>query len=92
MLNKSKELNNMQNITRNQTVYYKDWTDNDKIYPAKVVHAKRKYCFISVLVRGENDWETWEVNISDCEPTNDFKIIRPAGGIFGEMIEWKKER
>jgi hypothetical protein len=35
-----------------------------------------------------NDWETWEVEIEDCIPTNDFSIGK-RHEFFGHMIEWK---
>tara|TARA_S200002703_G_scaffold22767_1_gene19506 strand:- start:10939 stop:11190 length:252 start_codon:yes stop_codon:yes gene_type:complete len=80
----------MAKLERNQTVYYKDWTDGDKIYPAKVIHCKYRYVIIDVLVKGLNIWETWEVNISDCKPTEDFEIIRPVGSLLGDMIQYKE--
>lgn len=80
----------MAKLERGQKVYYKDWTDNDKIYPAKVIHCKYRYVIIDVLVKGMNIWETWEVNISDCKPTEDFDIIRPVGGLLGHMIQYKE--
>lgn len=80
----------MDKLERGQKVYYKDWTDNDKTYPAKVIHCKYRYVIIDVLVKGENIWETWEVNISDCKPTEDFDIIRPVGGLLGDMIQYKE--
>ena len=42
----------MAKLERNQTVYYKDWTNGDKIYPAKVIHCKYEYVIIDVLVKG----------------------------------------
>ena len=80
----------MDKLERGQKVYYKDWTDNDKTYPAKVIHCKYRYVIIDVLVKGENIWDTWEVNISDCKPTEDFDIIRPVGGLLGDMIQYKE--
>ena len=79
----------MAKLERNQTVYYKDWTDSDKIYPAKVIHCKYEYVIIDVLVKGMNVWETWEVNISDCKPTDDFGLVR--NDVFGWCIDYKKE-
>tara|TARA_R110000803_G_scaffold66418_1_gene127922 strand:- start:184 stop:447 length:264 start_codon:yes stop_codon:yes gene_type:complete len=82
----------MAKLQTYETVYYKDWTDNDKIYPAKVIHCKYKYVIVDVLVvENGNTWERWEVDIEDCEPTKDFKIIRPAGGWLGEMISYKEK-
>ncbi len=82
----------MAKLQTYETVYYKDWTDNDKIYPARVIHCKYRYVIIDVLMNNfGNTWERWEVNIDDCEPTDDFKIIRPAGGLLGSMVDFKKE-
>ncbi len=81
----------MAKLERGQKVYYKDWTDNDKIYPAKVIHCKYRYVVIDVLMNDfGNTWERWEVNISDCKPTEDFDIIRPVGGLVGNMIQYKE--
>jgi hypothetical protein len=83
----------MAKLNRGQTVYYKDWTDNDKIYPAKVIHCKYRYVIIDVLVVDNgNTWEAWEVNIDDCTPTNDFKVVKPLGAWLGNMIEFNKGR
>jgi hypothetical protein len=91
MLNKSKELNNMNKLDRGQTVYYKDWQGSGRIYPAKVIHCKYRYVIIDVLINNlGNTWERWEVNIEDCEPTDDFKIVRPVGSFLGDMIQYKK--
>ena len=82
----------MAKLQTYETVYYKDWTDNDKIYPARVIHCKYRYVIIDVLVvEHGNTWERWEVNIEDCTSTDDFKVIKPAGGWLGHMVEFKKE-
>lgn len=80
----------MRKFERGDKVYYKDWTDNDKIYPAWVQHCKYRYVILSVLVEGANVWETWEVNISDCTPTDDFGLVKTDW--FGWMIKWKGDR
>tara|TARA_R100001377_G_scaffold55818_1_gene33112 strand:- start:8100 stop:8363 length:264 start_codon:yes stop_codon:yes gene_type:complete len=81
----------MAKLERGQKIYYKDWTDNNKIYPAKVIHCKYRYVIIDVLLNElSNVWKRWEVNIEDCEPTDDFNIIRPLGAWLGEMIEFKE--
>jgi hypothetical protein len=82
----------MAKLQTYETVYYKDWTDNDKIYHARVIHCKRIWVIIDVLVvEHGNTWERWEVEIEDCTPTDDFKCFRPAGDFLGTMIEFKKE-
>ena len=82
----------MAKLQTYETVYYKDWTDNDKIYPARVIHCKYRYVIIDVLVvEHGNTWERWEVNIEECTPKDDFKVFRPAGDFLGSMIEFKKE-
>ena len=82
----------MAKLQTYETVYFKDWTDNDKIYPARVIHCKYRYVIIDVLMNNfGNTWERWEVNIEDCTPTDDFKVFRPAGDFLGSMIEFKKE-
>ena len=81
----------MAKLERGQKVYYKDWTDNNKIYPAKVIHSKYRYVIIDVLINElSNKWERWEVNIEHCEPTDDFDIVRPLGAWLGEMIQYKE--
>ena len=81
----------MEKLKPNQAIYYKDWQNNDKLIPAVVSRCKRIYCFISVLKPNSlNDWETWEVNIENCIPTDDFTMSE-FHSIFGYMIEWKKE-
>jgi hypothetical protein len=81
----------MAKLERGQKVYYKDWTDNNKIYPAKVIHCKYRYVIIDVLINElSNKWERWEVNIEDCKPTDDFDIVRPLGAWLGEMIQFKE--
>ncbi len=81
----------MAKLERGQKIYYKDWTDSDKIYPAKVIHCKYRYVIIDVLINEHgNTWERWEVNIDDCKPTDDFNIVRPAGSFLGNMIQYKK--
>jgi len=81
----------MAKLERGQKVYYKDWTDNNKIYPAKVIHCKYRYVIIDVLINElSNKWERWEVNIEHCEPTDDFDIVIPLGAWLGEMIQYKE--
>ena len=81
----------MAKLERGQKVYYKDWTDNDKIYPARVIHCKYRYVIIDVLINKlSNKWERWEVNIEDCKPTDDFDIVKPLGAWLGEMIQYKE--
>jgi len=81
----------MAKLERGQKVYYKDWTDNDKIYPAKVIHCKYRYVIIDVLINElSNKWERWEVNIEDCKSTDDFDIVKPLGAWLGEMIQYKE--
>jgi hypothetical protein len=82
----------MAKLQTYETVYYKDWTDNDKIYPARVIHCKRIWVIIDVLVvEHGNTWERWEVEIEDCTPTDDFKVVKPLGDWLGHMVEFKKE-
>jgi hypothetical protein len=81
----------MAKLERGQKVYYKDWTNNNKTYPAKVIHCKYRYVIIDVLINEVgNTWETWEVNIEDCKLTEDFDIIKPMGGLLGNMIQYKE--
>ena len=81
----------MAKLERGQKVYYKDWTDNNKIYPARVIHCKYRYGIIDVLINElSNKWERWEVNIEHCESTDDFDIVRPLGAWLGEMIQYKE--
>ena len=81
----------MEKLKPNQAIYYKDWKNNDKLLPARVLRCKRVWCIISILKpKTLNDWETWEVEIDDCIPTDDFTISK-FDPIFGYMIEWKKE-
>jgi hypothetical protein len=81
----------MAKLERGQKVYYKDWTDNDKIYPARVIHCKYRYVIIDVLINElSNKWERWEVNIDGCKSTDDFDIVRPLGAWLGDMIQYKE--
>jgi hypothetical protein len=80
----------MAKLEYNETIYYKDWQNNDKIYHARVIECKRTWAIIQVLtVEGGNKWEMWNVEIEDCKPTSDFNIVRPANGILGNMVQKK---
>tara|TARA_Y100000401_G_C8261071_1_gene193337 strand:- start:316 stop:582 length:267 start_codon:yes stop_codon:yes gene_type:complete len=79
----------MEKLKQGQEIYYKDWQNNDRLIPAYVLRCKRVWCTVAILKgKSLNDWETWEVEIEDCIPTNDFSIGK-RHEFFGHMIEWK---
>jgi|TARA_Y100000015_G_C2390330_1_gene89770 hypothetical protein len=81
----------MCKLKKGQAIYYKDWQNNDKLIPARVVRCKKAYCYIDVLKPNSmNDWETWEVNIEDCLPTDHFTISK-FHEFLGYMIDWKNK-
>ena len=77
------------NFQEGQTVYYIDWQDDNKKYPAYILQVKRTRALVKIY-KEIFQWDTWDVPMEDLEATNDFIISKNS--LIGQGIHWSKEK
>tara|TARA_B100000809_G_C15132038_1_gene528868 strand:- start:280 stop:555 length:276 start_codon:yes stop_codon:yes gene_type:complete len=77
------------NFQEGQTVYYIDWQDDNKKYPAYILQVKRTRASIKIY-KEIFRWDTWDVPMEDLEATNDFEVT-PWDSLIGQGISFSSK-